>query len=378
MTSLSCPVTLFGATGYTGQLIALALARDGIPFRIAGRSPEKLAHLSNALPNRPEWLTADAARSSSLPPLFQDTRVLINCAGPFTDLGERVISQSALSGVHYLDITNELGYVFRSRGYNDLAQKTGAALVPACGFEVALADCAAHLAGSALLKASQAEALDEINVTYMLNWNGASAGTRRSAIRSLATSWVTYREWGWTGQIPGGKVRRAAFHDRHPYALSFPSSESVTIPSHLPVRQVNAWMTTTPGVRIWGPILVPLLSRLSRSVLRQFILTIASLGGKGSAASFPSNSEQDTNRRKQSKFSISVEARAGDQQRTTMLNGNDPYGMTAETIVYAVQRLLEPQHERKGLLAPAAAFDPQTLIDYAQSNWGLSFFETMH
>ena len=155
MTHATQPITLFGATGYTGQLVAQALARAGLPFRIAGRSASKLARLSAALPGQPEWLTADAAKSSSLAALFQDTRLLINCAGPFTDLGERVISQAALGGVHYLDITNELGYVFRARGYNDLAQKTGAALVPACGFEVALADCAAHVVAAALTGPNQ-------------------------------------------------------------------------------------------------------------------------------------------------------------------------------------------------------------------------------
>ena len=53
------------------------------------------------------------------------------------------MAQAALNGVHYLDTTNELGYVYRLRSYDALARRSGAAIVPACGFEVALADCAA-------------------------------------------------------------------------------------------------------------------------------------------------------------------------------------------------------------------------------------------
>ena len=61
MSSTDHLITLFGATGYTGQLVAAALSREGLPFRIAGRSAEKLSRLSTALPNHPQWLTADAA-----------------------------------------------------------------------------------------------------------------------------------------------------------------------------------------------------------------------------------------------------------------------------------------------------------------------------
>ena len=101
-------ITLFGATGYTGRLVARALARIEIPgqglvddqVRLAGRSPEKLARLAGSLPGSPAWLVADATRPATLPPLFQDSRVLVNCAGPFTDLGEPVVAQAALNGVH--------------------------------------------------------------------------------------------------------------------------------------------------------------------------------------------------------------------------------------------------------------------------------------
>src|SRR5690606_22083982 len=104
-------ITIFGATGYTGQKIAAELARAALPFRIAGRSMEKLEELARSLPlaNPPAILVADAAQPKTILPLLQDTRVFINCAGPYTDLGERVLAQAAMSGVHYLDMTNELG-----------------------------------------------------------------------------------------------------------------------------------------------------------------------------------------------------------------------------------------------------------------------------
>lgn len=364
-------ITLFGATGYTGQRIAHTLAREGLPFRIAGRSAEKLRQLSAELPNHPEWLVADAQQTATLPPLFHNTRLLLNLAGPYTDLGERVIAQAAMSGVHYLDVTNELGYVLRARGYDEMARRTGAALVPACGFEVALSDCLAHRLWTDLMEQDPTgetvkdppEPLDTIDVVYALHGKGASRGTRLSAVRSLATSWVAYRDGGWAGKIPGGEVRRFPIGAGSRYALLFPSAESVTLPAHLPVLRIDTWMSTTPGARFWAPLLVPLFARLSRSILRGLILKVA---GSGASAEAPQQGL-----REDSPFNIRVVATQGAKSGWMEMEGHDPYGLTAEIAAYAARVMTAEGYAHAGMLAPAQAFDSKALIDYANNHWGL-------
>ena len=359
-------ITLFGATGYTGRLIAHTLEREKLPFRIAGRSEEKLAALKAELDSKPEWLVADAMLPATLPALFHDSRMLINCAGPFTDLGEKVIAQAAMAGVHYLDMTNELGYVFRARSYDEMARRSGAALVPACGFEVAFADCAANLLGTAMSPNPDSDLLDEINVVYQLGGTGASRGTRKSAVRSLATSWIAYRDGDWVGQVPGGRVRKFALPGGERHALNFPSSESVTLPAHQPVRRVDAWMTTTPGARFWAPVFVPLFARLSRSILRPLILSIAERGG-----AVPSDA-LDIGVRTDSPFSILVQMRQGKEIRWTAMQGKDPYGLTAEIAAYMAARMTATGYDRSGLLAPSQAADPAQFLAHAQEHWGLT------
>lgn len=363
-------ITVFGATGFTGRLVAQALVRAELPFRIAGRSAEKLASLSADLPNRPPWLVADAAQSTTLPALFQDTSLLINLAGPFTDLGEKVIAQAAMRGVHYLDVTNELGYVFRARTYAEMANRNGAALVPACGFEVALADCAAHLVGSRLLSGRPKAPLDEVNIVYDLKGQGASAGTRRSAVRSLGTSWIAYRDGAWTGQIPGGRVRPFTWLGQTHHALNFPSSESVTVPAHLATRRVDVWMANIRGARFWGPIGIPLFARLSRRVLRRLFLGLASIGA------LPTFGALDADRHGEAAFTIYVDACRGEKQASMILQGKNPYALTAEIVAYAARRLTDlafrGQQHRSGLLSPSQALGAQDLIDYAQEHWGLA------
>jgi short subunit dehydrogenase-like uncharacterized protein len=363
-------ITLFGATGYTGRLVARALARRQLPFRIAGRSPERLARLADssagALPaaTPPAWLVADATQPDTLPPLFQDTRVLINCAGPFTDLGEPVVAQAALNGVHYLDTTNELGYVYRMQGYDGLARQNRAVIVPSCGLEVALADCAAAVLQAGIethLAHGFAGPADEVSVVYALSGRGTSFGTRRSAVRALATSWLGYRggHWGWA--IPGGDARRVRLPDGVRPALSFPSSETVTVPSHVAVQRVTTWMTFPWMFVLWGPVLIPTFSWLARGLVGRLALALASRAGP----------PPETGMRSDASFSVQVELRRADVCRTLTLAGKGVYDVTAEIIAYAAAQMLQPGYDRSGVLAPAIAFDPQALLDRAAAEWGI-------
>lgn len=349
-------ITLFGATGYTGRLTAQALARLKLPFRLAGRSSKKLAHLAGSLPASPPWLTADAATPDTLPALFEDTCVLINCAGPFTNLGEAIVAQAALNGVHYLDTTNELGYVYKIQGYDALARQSGAAIVPACGFEIALADCAA-----AILAQSLDPALDELSIVYDIHGRGSSFGSRRSAVRALATSWLGYRDGQWCHAIPCREGRRAPLPDGARPALSFPSSEIVTVPSHLPVRQVTTWLTASWHALFWAPVLVPIFAWLARGPVGRLAETLIC------QVSPP----PETGLRSDAPFVVLVEARQSNVHRALILTGKGVYDLTAEIVAYAAGQMAQPGYERQGVLAPAVAFDPQALLDHAVTHWDI-------
>lgn len=357
-------ITLFGATGFTGRLIAAELAKTNQPFRLAGRSPEKLRSLSNALPAKPDWIIADAAQVSSLPALFKDSQVLVNCAGPFTDLGERVIAQAAMSGSAYLDISNELGFVYRAQGYYAMAKKTGALLVPACGFEVALADCVAHILADQIQPDTT---MDEINVIYQLSGTGASAGTRRSIVRSLATSWIAFREGEWKGEIPGTRLRKFKLPTGLFHTQLMPSCESLSIPSHTRVNTVNVWLAAKPSTLLFSRFAIPLLARLSRSIARPLLLKLASQGGhKPGNQSLMIDAPDD-------RFVISVGYQYGNQNFWMSLNGSNPYGLTAKITALAAATLPERQKcGLAGVLAPAQALNPSDLLSAAVTEWGLT------
>jgi len=355
-------ITLFGATGYTGRLVAQALSRRGLaPLRLAGRSPAKLARVAESLPNTPACLVADVKRTDTLPALCQDTRLLINCVGPFTDFGEAVLVQAVKNGISYVDISNELGYVYRMRAYDALARQAGAVVVPACGFEVVLADCAAAVLAQELA-VSEDNPADELCVVYALGGRGSSFGTRRSAVRSLAASWLEYRDGCWNGAVPGRETRRVQLSGESRPALSFPSAETVTAPSHIAVDRVSTWLLITRGASLWAPTLIPLFAWLARGpAFSRLVLWLSTR-----FAPPPS-----TGLRSEAPFSIKVELRRGDSSKALTLTGRGVYDLTAEIVTYAAEQLLHSDNGRAGVLAPALVLNPQKLLDHATENWGI-------
>jgi len=71
-------------------------------------------------------------------------------------------------------------------------------------------------------------------------------------------------------------------------------------------------------------------------------------------------------------FAIQVEARRGDSSQALTMTGKGVYDLTAEIIAYAAAQLARPGYDRAGVLAPAAALDPQALLDQAAAHWGIN------
>lgn len=349
-------ITLFGATGFTGRLTATALDRSGLPYRLAGRSNDKLEQLSASLSCRPEWLVADAADPASLPPLLRGTKILINCAGPFTDLGEKVVRAAAVSGTHYLDTTNELGFVLRLQAYSALAEKSKSTLTPACAFEVALADCAAYEL-SKKLKGPPLEA----EIVYHLPAAGTSSGTRKSMLRSLATSWIAYAGGDWIGAAPLAGRRKVNLPGGDLDAIRIPSCESFTLPNRLSSFQnISVWMTVSPGRARLASALGPYGARLLRSVLGPLAVRVA---GSGRSPTVEQAREDP--------FTIGVTIRNQTHALSVNLSGRGPYWLTAQILAFACKHLLENSTNRYGLLSPSQTFPADQFLQMAQTEWGV-------
>ncbi|MBW8010597.1 MAG: hypothetical protein FVQ83_05045 [Chloroflexi bacterium] len=352
-------ITVFGATGYTGRLIIEELSRFKLSsdrLRMAGRSEEKLAALSSSFPRHIPYVVADADDPSSLELLFEGTQVVINCVGPFTDMGEPVLARAALRGVHYLDITNELGYVYRVQSYNELAEKNNAAIIPACGLEVTLADCAASL-----LARDTDSRIHQVDIKYTLGGTVTSRGTRRSAIRSLGTSWLNFREGRLKSSLPCRETLKELHNNHSKSFISFPSSEIITIPSHLQVDNVTAWLAIPSHARLWAPLLLPLLAIIAQGPVSKLMLF-------ASSTLFPSS---PFGGKINPVFRIKIDAKTNNNAHSIAIKGRGVYETTAKIVAYAAHQMTQPNYNKSGVLAPSIALEPNALLNYGEKHWGL-------
>src|SRR6056297_3206097 len=139
---------IYGATGYTGTLIAEHAAATASQFSppptLAGRNQAKVRELAMRL--KMPWAAFDLADAAALRRRLMDVKVLLNCAGPFSRTADPLVAACLEAGTHYVDITGEIAVFERIAAQNAAARQAGIVLLPGAGFDVVPSDClAAHL-----------------------------------------------------------------------------------------------------------------------------------------------------------------------------------------------------------------------------------------
>jgi short subunit dehydrogenase-like uncharacterized protein len=209
-------VVLFGATGFTGELTAEYLAKNGGKLRwaLAGRNVEKLEKVRARLEavsggTRPEIVHADAADAASLRALAESTRVAISTVGPYLLHGEPLVAACAAAGTDYLDLTGESPFVTRMAArYHAQAQASGARIIHSCGFDSIPHDLGVLFTVDALRRGlSDAQTADAVvTVEGFVRAQGQlSGGTWQSMLNVLAEAPVSAAESG-VPETPGRRV----------------------------------------------------------------------------------------------------------------------------------------------------------------------------
>ncbi|MBX9694336.1 MAG: saccharopine dehydrogenase NADP-binding domain-containing protein, partial [Cyanobacteria bacterium] len=185
-------ILLVAATGYTGRLVARQLVRLGASVRLGGRDLQRVHQLNQELGQNFECARVDVKEESTLHEAMDGCKVVINCAGPFTVLGEPVVSAAIRAGAHYLDTTGEQPFIRQVfEKYGSAARESGCALVPACAFEYAIGDAASALMNAAV---SSDSVWENIEIRYAFKGVGTSRGTQKSVLKVLGLPAVSLKD----------------------------------------------------------------------------------------------------------------------------------------------------------------------------------------
>ncbi len=132
-------VVVWGATGFTGRLVAESLAAgapEGLRWALGGRDRERLERLRAELGVAAGIVVADAHDPASLTSLARSARVVASTVGPYARHGTPLVAACVEAGTHYADLTGEITWMRASiDAFHEAARASGAKIVHACGFD---------------------------------------------------------------------------------------------------------------------------------------------------------------------------------------------------------------------------------------------------
>ncbi len=181
-------IIVWGATGFTGQLVAEYLLKQygagkAIKWAMAGRSQEKLQQIQAQLGEQAAdipLLVADSKDRQSLDALVSQTRVLLTTVGPYALYGSELVAACIAAGTDYCDLTGEVPWMRAMLDqYSAAASSSEARIVHCCGFDSIPSDMGVwYLQQTAMQKFDQP--LQRVKLRVKAAKGGLSGGTYAS------------------------------------------------------------------------------------------------------------------------------------------------------------------------------------------------------
>lgn len=325
---------IYGANGYTGELIAREATRRGMRPVLAGRSSERIAPLAAELGLESRAFPLDR-------PQFKHMRLVLHCAGPFVHTSAPMVEACLAERVHYLDITGEISVFESIYARNMEARAAGVALIPGVGFDVVPTDCLAATLARELPGAT------ELWLAFSTSrGSSASRGTLRTMIE---------------GAGKGGAIRRDGRIERVPLVFDVQEIPFASGPRHamtIPWGDVSSAFRTTgiPNIRVYSATSRKAIARAKRFSRIAPIVSLPPV--KWLAQRLVSDGGPSAEQREQGRIDLWGRVRRESEERTATLSTPDGYALTVSAALAAVERVLGSR-EITGAITPSQAFGPE-------------------
>lgn len=186
---------LYGANGYTGQLIARYANTYGLQPLLAGRNELALQKMAAELNLPYVKVSLDDARV--LESVLKQVKVVVHAAGPFHQTAWQMIDACLKTKTHYIDINGDVSVFEMIRTYDQRARDNGIMLLPGAGFDVVPTDCTALMLKEALPDASS------LQLAFVAVGGGLSHGTATTMVNKLGEGGLV-RKNGSIEKVPLG------------------------------------------------------------------------------------------------------------------------------------------------------------------------------
>lgn len=230
---------IYGANGYTGELIAREAAKRGLTPVLAGRSQNKIELLAQELKLESRVFGLDDA--TKVIENIKGLQVVLHCAGPFSATSRPMMEACIKAGTHYLDITGEIDVFELAQSLNAKAAAAGVVVCPGVGFDVIPTDCVARALKEALPDATHL-ALGFDSDT------GFSPGTAKTSTEGMAQGGKARQDGKIVTVALAHKVRRIDFGNGQKSAMVIPWGDVSTAFHTTGIPNIEVYVPASSGM----------------------------------------------------------------------------------------------------------------------------------
>lgn len=351
MSERTYDILIYGAYGYTGQLVSRHAQAQGANCLLAGRREAPLQALAAELSLPHQVVALDDPQA--LLAVLREVRLVIHCAGPFSRTAKPMITACLAAGTHYLDITGELAVIEMLHSQDAAARTANIMVMPGVGFDVMPTDCVANRLKRLL------PAADSLALAFATFGGGISHGTLTSTIERLGTGGHERRN-GILQTVPMGKHGRwIDFGLKRRFVISIPWGDLLTAWLSTGIPNITTYTSGSPKLYRWlklMPLLNPLLrtrwvrALLQRQVDRKVVGPTPAQNQNGYAL-------------------VYGRATAADGQvQEVRLRTNETYLLTAQTALLVAGKLLGGDWQA-GFRTPAMQYGEELITEIEGCHW---------
>jgi short subunit dehydrogenase-like uncharacterized protein len=340
-------ILLYGANGYTAELILDLFLKKKIRPILAGRSHKKIEPIAQK--TGLEMRIFDLNDPKSVDSGLKNVQIVLHCAGPFVFTAQQMMDGCLRNGCHYLDITGEFP-VFEAAARMDSAAKTANLMfMPGVGFDVVPTDCLSLFLKNKLPDATH------LRLAFAQPGGQLSRGTQKSMTNKLGDGGMI-RENGKLTVVPlGHKSRQINFGEKSFLTMTIPWGDVATAFYTTKIPNIEVYSLVHPKTYAKLKWIRPFMSLLKIGFLKKIALSRVEKMPAG----------PDENRRENSKTWLwgQVENAKGEiiEARFQTPNG---YSTTAETAVLIIEKIRNG-HFKAGFQTPAAVFGENLIQEIA-------------
>lgn len=231
---------IYGANGYTGQLICEEAARKGLQPVLAGRRAETIAPIAQKYGW--DYRVFNLDNPGEIGNHLTDIAVVLHAAGPFRFTAENMVKACLQTGTQYLDITGEMEVFALCAGLDKEALAKNCMLMPGTGFDVVPTDCMALM-----LKEKMPDAT-HLELAFVTLGGQISHGTAMSMSEKIGEGGASRINGKITREAVGKNARNLTIDGKDFFVMSIPWGDVFTAFFTTGIGNIRTYTGGKPGI----------------------------------------------------------------------------------------------------------------------------------